>query len=108
MLKLLMVIIIKIIMDMLAMKELIMHGVIQHTQIITIIIINLVMAQDMVAMVAMAMEAMAAMEWDIMLKVKMKIAGTAEWMIKKKKDTIQPEMKLPKMQVNSESTDQAG
>merc|ERR1711920_428942 len=39
MLKLLMVIIIKIIMDMLAMKELIMHGVIQHTPIITIIII---------------------------------------------------------------------
>ena len=107
-LKLLMVIIIKIIMDMLAMKELIMHGVIQHTPIITIIIINLVMAQDMVAMVAMAMEAMVAMEWDIMLKVKMKIAGTAEWMIKKKKATIQPEMKLPKMQVNSESIDQAG
>ena len=74
MLKLPMVIIIKIIMVMLVMKELTIHGDILLILIITIIIIIL-MELDMVAMdmVDMAMEAMV---WDIMQRVKMKIAGT--------------------------------
>ena len=62
----------------------------------------------MVAMAMVAMVATVAMEWISIQKVKMKTAGTVVWMTKKKKATIQLEMKLQKMPDSSESTDQDG
>ena len=87
--KLSMVIIIKIITDMLDMKVLIMLGDTHPIQITIIIIISQEMEQVMVAMV-------------IIIHHQRKMIGTVQWMIKKKKVTIQAEMKLEKIQDSSE------
>ena len=106
-LKLQMAIIIKIIMPMLDMKVSITVGDIQHILTITIITISQAMEQvDMVDMVAMVDMVMVDMEWATMKKKQ--IAGIVVWMTKKKKDTIQPEMKLKKMPDYLENIDQDG
>jgi len=81
---------------MLDMKVLIMLGDILLIQIIIIIIICLEIHQDMVVMVVATAD-MVATDMVIRNRVMRKTAGTVGWMIKKKKVTIQLEMKSKKI-----------
>ena len=94
--KLSMVIIIKITTDMLDMKVLIMLGDTHPIQITIIIIICQEMEQ-----VIMAMD-MVAMDTVTIIHHPRKMIGTVQWTIKKKKATIQAEMKLEKIPDSSE------
>jgi len=83
---------------MLDMKVLIMLGDILLIQIIIIIIICLEIQQDMVVMVVVATADMVvATDMVIKNRVMRKTAGTVGWMIKKKKATIQLEVKSKKI-----------